>query len=148
MGTDITKGSAGYTWDGKDITTVLHQRVTATVAKPLVSGTTYHIFNIPAFTFVEVGWYKIVTLDAGGGTVTLNAVSTAGTITLITTGATSGVAGTAVIPANTETHHKWCEVAGTIDIVIGTANLTTAVIDVFVKVVNSTPSYTTTTYAS
>jgi len=148
MGTDITSSHAGFPFAGENKVSVLQQRITATTAKPWVSGTTYHVFNIPINTLALTAWYEIVTLDAGGATVTVNFASTAASITAITTGATSGAAGTAVIPANTSTVHKWYEVAGTVDIVIGGANATTAVIDLFVAVVNSAVQSTETIYVS
>jgi len=134
---DITVGSAGYSWDGNNMITLLHQRIAATVAKPLVTGDTYQLFHIPAGSICLYGWYVVRTTDAGTGTITINAVSTAATVPMVTTQATSGAAGTAILPA-TGWVGKWFEVDGTINVVIGTANLTTSVVDVFVMIVNST----------
>lgn len=133
---DITIGTASYGWDGSNAITLLHQRLTATVADPFVTGDTYQLFHIPAGSICFYGWYVVRTTDAGTGTITINATSTAATVPMVTTGATSGAAGTAILPANSLVG-KWFEVAGTIDVVIGTANLTTSVVDVFVMIVNS-----------
>ena len=130
---DITVGSASYSWDGKDIgSNILHQRIAATVAKPLVNGDTYQIFHIPAGAVCRAAWYIIRTLDAGGGTITVNATST-GTVAMLTTQATSGAAGSGIFPAAAAVYGGF-PAAGTIDIVIGAANLTTAVFDLFVEI--------------
>jgi hypothetical protein len=134
---DITVGTASRSWDGSAMITTLHQRLTSTVADPFVTGDTYQLWHIPAGCICFYGWYVVRTTDAGTGTITLNAVSTAGTVPMLTTQAVSGAAGTAILPANTLVG-KWFEVAGTIDVVIGTANLTTSVVDVFVMIIDST----------
>jgi len=134
MATDRTVGSAGFSWDGKDIgCNILHKRIAATVAKPLVSGTTYNIFDIPKGAVCKGAWYIVRTTDAGTGTITVNAVSTGATVTMITTGATSGAAYTGIFPG-AGLVYKAFEVAGTIDIIIGTADLTTSVFDLFVEI--------------
>lgn len=134
---DITVGTASYSWDGSAMSTILHQRLTATVADPFVNGDTYQLWHIPAGCICRYGWYVVRTTDAGTGTITINAVSTAATVPMVTTGATTGAAGTAILPANTLVG-KWFEVAGTINVVIGTADLTTSVVDIFVEITNCT----------
>ena len=134
---DITVGTAGYSWDGSAMSTVLSQRITATVADPLVTGDTYQLWHMPAGTICKAGWFVIRTVDVSTGTITINATSTAATVPMVTTGAVRGAVGTAILPA-TGWVYKWFEVAGTIDVVIGTANITTLVVDIYVEIMNTT----------
>jgi len=139
---NIAVGSAGFPWDGKDKSTWIHQRVTATTAKPLVGSTVYRIMNIPAGAYVERVAYRIVTKSNISSTVmTIRAKTPVSSARLITSASLATTAGKYAYISSTSgtaaSQGKFFEVAGTIDIIaksVGAAN--TVVIDVFAKLLD------------
>jgi hypothetical protein len=142
---------AGMPWDGKDKEYTLHQRVTATVAKPLVTSTVYRVLNVPAGVLCTRVAYKVVTKDASSGVLTVQATSPKGSTKMITSGTLYTTAGYYAYVSSGSLAPKFFEAAGTIDIVPHTVSPTTLVIDVFAKFLDlsvNTTQDTDTVYAS
>lgn len=86
----------------------------------LASGAWFELFTIPTGAMIVAGFYEILTLDAGGGTI---ALGTGGSNQLLTAAATSAV--TKVKITNTDVILS-ATAAVAVTIAAGTAALTTA----------------------
>jgi len=133
----IAVGNAAIPWDGKEKISLYHQRVGATVAKPLTAGTYYKVIKIPAQSYVGKVGFTVATKDSGSSKLTVAVVDTKGRTALITSSAHSySTAGLyAVVSSGTSHVGKFCEDAGYIEIECG-ATSTTLVVDVWAEATN------------
>jgi hypothetical protein len=108
-------------------------------ATGLVSGNTYKLFNLPKYSIVQGAFIFVRTVDAGGGTITVNTAGGATptlctTLSLATAGIVIDSSGAGWTIANIS---KYNTGGGTdyVAILIGTANVTTAIFDVVVEAI-------------
>jgi hypothetical protein len=110
-------------------------------ATGLVSGNSYIVLNLPKYSIVKGAWILVRTTDSGGGTVQIqdssgSVVSYTGALAV----SGAGVIGATFTIANITAYNTG---GGTdyIKIVIGTANITTAIFDVCVELLKGDTAY-------